>query len=187
MSSHPIQPQKNSRLALWMFLIVIGMFGFGFALVPLYNVFCQVAGVNQVTSDAVKADSALVFQPDLSRQLSFEMITSINGNAPFLFEAEKAKIKIHPGEYHTVVFRAKNLTDQARVIRAVYSVDPGYIGEYLKKTECFCFTEQWFGPGEEKAMPVRFVVDPRLPDNIHDMTLSYTLFDVTAKMKKSEN
>ncbi|WP_026611798.1 cytochrome c oxidase assembly protein [Methylocaldum szegediense] len=169
----------NKRLTWSMVLVAVGMFGFGFAMVPLYNVFCEVTGLNgKVKSEAV-ADAAYVV--DQSRELSIEFITSVNENMPLAFRAEKAKMKIHPGQYYTVKFYAENTSDKKMVGRAIPSVAPGTATQYLNKTECFCFSEQEFEPHKLREMPVRFVIDPSIPENVKDMTLSYTFFDITDK------
>ena len=155
------------------------MFGFGFALVPLYDVFCEYTGLNgKLKSEAAVEDH---FQPDLARQLSVEFLTTVNGAMPLSFRAEVKKLKVHPGEYHTVKFFGRNVSGSKVLGRAIPSVAPGWATKFLRKTQCFCFDEQTFEPNEEKEMTVRFVIDPALPDTVSDMTLSYTFFDITAQ------
>jgi cytochrome c oxidase assembly protein subunit 11 len=173
--------RKNTRLVTRLVLIALGMFGFGYALVPLYNVFCEVTGINGKTDSAAVAE--VVYQVDKTRELSMEFITSLNESAPITFYSETKKMKIHPGQYYTVNFYAKNETDKKMLARAIPSVSPGPAAEFLKKTECFCFEEQQFEPNEEKTMPVRFVIDPALPDRYKTITLAYTFFDNTESLK----
>ena len=108
-------------------------------------------------------------------------MTAINQSAPMVFRAEINKLKIHPGEYHTVNFYAENLTDNTMIAQAIPSISPGLAADYFKKTQCFCFTEQVFKPHEGRMMPVRFVVDPKLPVQYKTITLAYTFFDNTEK------
>ena len=171
--------KKNSKLAIKLVAIAIGMFGFGYALVPIYDVFCDLTGINGKT-DTVAA-SNVKYEVDKGREVTVEFITSLNESTPMLFKSEKKKIRVHPGEYYTVNFYAENKTDNILVARAIPSVTPGLAAEYFKKIECFCFSEQSFNPGEGKTMPVRFVVNPELPDRYKTITLSYTFFDITDK------
>jgi cytochrome c oxidase assembly protein subunit 11 len=169
--------KKNAKLVRLLVLVVVGMFGFGFALVPLYDVLCDITGLNgKVEATAVKEE---VFSVDKSRDITVEFLTTLNESTPMEFRAETKQLKIHPGEYYTVKFFAKNKTDKDMVAQAIPSISPGLAAEYFKKTECFCFTEQAFKPGESKSMPVRFVVKPDLPTQFKTITLAYTFFDNT--------
>ncbi|MDD2722775.1 MAG: cytochrome c oxidase assembly protein [Methylovulum sp.] len=169
--------QKNAKLVRTLVFVVVAMFGFGFALVPLYDVLCDITGLNgKVASVAVKE---IVYPVDKDREVSVEFVTSLNESAPMLFRSETKKLKVHPGEYYTVNFYAENLTDKVMVAQAIPSISPGLAAEYFKKTECFCFTEQTFKPREGRTMPVRFVVDPNLPKQYKIITLAYTFFDNT--------
>jgi cytochrome c oxidase assembly protein subunit 11 len=159
------------------------MFGFGYALVPIYDVFCDITGLNGKTASEAVVEE--VYEVDLNREITIEFITSLPRSTPTMeFRAEKNKIKVHPGQYYTVNFYAENKTDKKMISRAVPSVTPGLAAEYLKKTECFCFTEQTFEPNEVKLMPVRFVIDPELPARYKTITLAYTFFDNTEKSVK---
>ncbi|MFZ2450161.1 MAG: cytochrome c oxidase assembly protein [Methylobacter sp.] len=169
--------QKNIKLLRTLLLVAVAMFGFGFALVPLYDVLCEITGLNgKVEGSAVKE---VVYTVDKDREITVEFMTSLNESAPMVFRSEMKKIKVHPGEYYTVNFYAENLTDKIMVAQAIPSISPGLAAEYFKKTECFCFTEQTFKPREGRTMPVRFVVNPDLPKQYKTITLAYTFFDNT--------
>ncbi len=169
--------KKNAKLVRNLLFVVIGMFGFGFALVPLYDVLCDITGLNgKVASAAAKEER---YQVDQSREVTVEFLTSLNESIPMVFRAETNKIKIHPGEYVTVNFYAENKTDHIMVAQAIPSISPGLAAEYFKKTECFCFTQQTFQPREGKTMPVRFAINPELPEQYKTITLAYTFFDNT--------
>jgi len=171
--------KKNNKLALTLFFVALGMFGFGYVLVPLYDVLCDIAGINgKVEAVAVKETN---YKVDLTREVTIEFITSLNKSAPMEFRVEKNAMKVHPGEYHTVQFYAENKTDKEMVAQAIPSLSPGLAADYFKKTECFCFTEQRFKPHEGRTMPVRFVVDPALPADYKIITLAYTFFDKSDK------
>ncbi len=169
--------QKNASLIKKLVIIVLSMFGFGYALVPLYNVFCDITGLNGKTADA--AAQEVQYKVDSVREITMEFITSLNESTPMKFRVETSKMKIHPGQYYTVNFYAENETDKPLVARAIPSVTPGLTAEYLHKIECFCFSEQTFKAHEKKTMPVRFVIDPALPERYKTITLSYTFFDNT--------
>lgn len=169
--------QKNAKLVRNLLIIVVAMFGFGFALVPIYDVLCEVTGLNGKVE--AKAVNEVVYPVDKERVVTVEFITSLNESAPMLFRSETKKLDVHPGEYYTVNFYAENLTDKVMVAQAIPSISPGLAAEYFKKTECFCFTEQTFKPREGRVMPVRFVINPDLPKQYKTITLAYTFFDNT--------
>jgi cytochrome c oxidase assembly protein subunit 11 len=168
---------KNRWMAGAIVLVAIAMFGLGFALAPFYDLFCEITGLNgKVRAEAVDEVSYAV---DSSREITIEFITALNEKMPLDFEVERPKMKIHPGEYYTVRFYGENTTDHELVGRAIPSITPGTATQYLKKTECFCFSEQKFEPHQRREMPVRFVIDPDLPKDITELTLAYTFFDIT--------
>ena len=154
------------------------MFGFGFALVPLYDVICDITGLNG-QDDALLTSASASTSVDLSRTVTIEFVTSVNAAGDWAFAPETQRISLHPGESHRVMFHAENPKAQAVVAQAVPSVSPWRAAKYLRKTECFCFSQQSFDASEAKEMPVIFTVDPELPDDVDTLTLSYTLFDVT--------
>ncbi len=174
---------KNAKLVRRLVIIVVAMFGFGFALVPIYDVLCDITGLNgKVGSSAAKET---VYPIDKSREMTVEFMTSLNETTPMVFRSETAKLKVHPGEYYRVNFYAENATDKTMIAQAIPSISPGLAAEFFKKTECFCFTEQTFKPRESKTMPVRFVIDPKLPPEYKTITLAYTFFDKTEKTHKN--
>ncbi len=158
--------------------LVVGMFAFGFALVPLYDLFCEVTGLNGKTGGKYEYDAAQV-APDRSRLIKVTFITNTNAGMPWDFRAEKGGVRVHPGEPNTVNFIVKNTTDRVMVGQAVPSVAPGRAATHFHKTECFCFEQQVLQPGEEMVMPMRFLVGPELPKTVQSISLSYALFDVT--------
>lgn len=176
--------RKNNRLIWKLMLVVVGMFGFGYALVPIYDVFCSITGLNGKTGE--NAVEEVVYKADPDRPMTIEFITSLNESAPIAFGSETNKMEIFPGKYYTVNFFAENKTDQPLVAQAIPSVSPGLAAEYLHKTQCFCFTSQTFKPHEKKTMPVRFVIDPALPARYKTITLAYTFFDNTDDSVKKQ-
>jgi cytochrome c oxidase assembly protein subunit 11 len=173
----PDRQTANSRLAFKIMLISLGMFGFGFAMVPFYDLLCQVTGLNGKPEAAARIEAAYEAEPD--RTVTLEFITSLNENMPLTFRPEVSKLNVVPGRYYTVNFYAKNVSGHSIAGQAVPSIAPGLAAQYLQKTQCFCFSRQEFEPGKERAMPVRFVIDPKLPKDVNDLTLAYTFFDVT--------
>lgn len=174
--------QKNTRLVKILILVGIGMFGFGYALVPIYNVLCDITGINGKTN--LEAVKEVLYQVDKSREIRIEFLTTLNEKTPLLFSVQTSSMKVNPGQYYTVNFYAENTTDKTLVVRAIDSVSPGLTKDYFEKTVCFCFSEQTFKPHERKTMPVRFVVKPDLPAQYKTITLSYTFFDNTEKSVK---
>ena len=169
--------RKNSKIVTKLVLVVLVMFGFGYALVPLYDVLCDITGQN-IKLQAT-ADSETEFTVDESREITVEFITAINEKTPMEFRAETRTMKIHPGKYYTVNFYAKNITNNPIKAQAIPSISPGLAEEFFKKIQCFCFETQTFQAKEEKKMPVRFAVNPKLPERYKTITLSYTFFDRT--------
>jgi cytochrome c oxidase assembly protein subunit 11 len=156
---------------------VVGMFTFSFALVPLYNVFCEVTGLNGKIE--LKATSDKSIEIDNGRDISVQFISHNNEEMPWTFKPSEDVIKIKTGKYHTATFYVKNPTNKKMTAQAIPSVAPSNAASHLKKLECFCFEQQELAPGEEALLPVRMIFDDELPDSIKSVVLSYTLFDVT--------
>ncbi len=181
------QQQANIRTTRKTVLIVIGMFGFGFALVPLYSVICDVFGLNGRFIDLKKTEIAeyvtnVEKRVDTSRTVRIEFLTTLNRNLNWEFRAKQNTIDVHPGKVTEVMFYAKNLTNRKIVAQAIPSVTPGYAAKYFSKMECFCFSNQTFEPGEAREMPLRFYVDPNLPKKVKTISLGYTFFDTDRKI-----
>ncbi|OZG73273.1 cytochrome c oxidase assembly protein [Hahella sp. CCB-MM4] len=176
---------SNRKVVVWALGIVVGMFGFGFALVPLYEVFCQVTGLNGKTGGRYEVSTTV--QVDESRQIRVQFLTNTNENMPWQFKPLVREIKVHPGEQMKVEFYAKNTTGEMMVAQAVPSISPSEGAEFFHKTECFCFNQQILQPGEDINMPLIFLVDKDLPEGLHTLTLSYTLFDVTERTTKTKS
>ncbi|MFW2403327.1 MAG: cytochrome c oxidase assembly protein [Gammaproteobacteria bacterium] len=176
---------SNAPLIRKLLTLAVAMFGFGFLLVPIYDVFCDITGIGGKvdTSGAAVVEVQAV---DEDRILTVEFVTTLNQQAPWEFRPNVATMEIHPGEFYETTFFARNLTDRELVGRAVPSIAPGEATKYLKKTECFCFNAQDFGPEESKDMPVRFVVDRDIPEHIDRITLSYTFFASQKVASKSD-
>jgi cytochrome c oxidase assembly protein subunit 11 len=166
--------QANRRLVRRLLLVVVGMFGFGFAMVPLYDVLCQVTGLNGKTRNVAVAATA---EPvDSQRTVTVEFVASLNVGAPWQFAPAVARLEVHPGQFYRTSFYARNLTDQPLVGQAIPSVAPGPAARHFQKIECFCFNRQEFKPGEGRDMPVVFRLDPALDPEVNTVTLSYTFF-----------
>jgi len=165
---------ENRSLTGRLLLLVVAMFGFGFLLVPLYDVFCEITGFGGRTN----ATAAVVEEaPDLSREIRIEFVTTVNSYAPFEFAADIDSMTVNPGKMYFATFTAKNLTGAGRVAQAVPSVVPVSAAEHFTKIECFCFTSQEFDALEARAMPLQFIVNPDLPEYVDTITLQYTFFD----------
>ena len=156
--------KKNVKLARILLLVALGMFGFGYALVPLYDVLCEWKWLERDRPDAIKKVPEVGYTVDLNREVTVEFMTTLNESTPMEFRTEKKQLKVHPGEYYTVNFYAENKTDKAMVARAIASFSPAVISRYFEKIECFCFSEQTFKAKEAKTMPMRFVINPDIPE-----------------------
>jgi cytochrome c oxidase assembly protein subunit 11 len=169
--------RANRSLITGLLLMTAGSFAFGWALVPLYDVFCRVAGLGQ--AEAKAGPAAAVEAVDLKREITIEFVADPASVGSFEFRPTVAAMHIHPGKLYDTEFYAKNLTSAASVAQAVPSISPGEAAKYFRKTQCFCFSPQRFGVGEGRDMPVRFIVDPALPAYIDKITLAYAFFDTT--------
>ncbi len=175
---------KHSSLIAQLLLMTVAMFGFGFLLVPLYDVFCEITGFGGRTN----TEATFVAEaPDLTREIRVEFITTVNEYAQFRFVADMDSMSVNPGKMYFATFTAKNLASGDKIAQAVPSVAPTTAAEYFTKIECFCFESQEFVAGEERAMPLQFIVNPDLPDYVDTITLSYTFFDTARVAAITEN
>lgn len=170
--------QRNRRTAMVLSLVVVGMFGFGFfVMAPLYNLICQVTGVQSVSLRAdVKQAGATPSGTgtiDPNRRVTVKFDTTVNPNLPWEFEAQTHVIEVTPGEVMEVMFLARNRSNHSVTGQAIPSVVPWQATGFFSKLECFCFNKQTLEGGELAEMPLRFVVSPDLPPNIESLTLSY--------------
>jgi len=166
--------QSNKKVIQNLLFVVLGMFCFGFALVPLYDVFCEYTGLNGKTGVQYVSDEQM--QVDTTRKIKVEFLANTNDGMPWEFKPLTYKVYVHPGEATRIEYLARNVTNRDIVGNAVPSVSPGTAAAYFMKTECFCFTEQLLKAGEEKVMPVVFIVDPAIDEDVHEISLSYTFF-----------
>jgi cytochrome c oxidase assembly protein subunit 11 len=176
MSGNRKRQRKQAALLL---LLAIGMFGFAFALVPLYNIFCELTGINGKTSGQV-AYSESNSEP-LEREVTVEFLAHVGRGMPWEFRPMQKQMRVRLGEVNEARYYVRNFASQTVVGQAVPSVTPGQAARYLNKIECFCFTQQTLEAGEEMEMPVQFYMADDLPEEIGTLTLSYVLFPVPAK------
>lgn len=162
----------NRKLLLQLFLVAVAAFAFSFALVPLYDAFCNLVGINR--GDNVRTE-AVTEAPDPDRTVTVKFVLSVNSGR-WEFEQPIKRLDVHPGKLHTVGFTVRNLANGPVVGQAVFSTAPIHAGAYVRKTECFCFTPQPFAPNETRELPMRFMLDPALPANIETVTFAYTLY-----------
>lgn len=174
------EPISSAALAGRLVAFAAGMFVFGvFVLPPAYDIFCEITGLGGKTNSVAATGTASI--PDANREVTLEFVTTVNQYAPWEFRSAADGMTIHPGGLYEATFIARNRSDKHKIAQAVPSVAPQEAASHFKKLECFCFTTQEFLPGEEKIMPVRFIVDSDLPEYIDTITLSYTFFD-TARL-----
>ena len=165
-------------------VIAVGMFGFGFALVPLYEKMCEVAGIRTVWQPGQVESEPVNTQVDMSRTVTIEFDSNTR-TLPWQFKALQSSVAIHPGELTRVMYEVRNTRNEPMTGQAIVSYGPRNAAQYFKKLECFCFTQQTLAAGEVRQMPVVFVVDPDLPKDINTITLSYTFFQVEGGSRKA--
>jgi cytochrome c oxidase assembly protein subunit 11 len=177
--NQPSPKRSTKTLTGYLVLSVIGMFGFGFALVPLYDVMCEALGINGKTN-TVSAVQPKGMQPDYSRTVRVEFMSHIKPDMPWQFIPETRVLEVHPGDVVQTNYLAKNLSGLSLVGQAVPSVSPGNGATYFNKMECFCFNQQPLDGHKSAEMGLIFYIEPEIPESIHTLTLSYTLFNITS-------
>ena len=170
-----VSVSDKAGLVKQLIIIALIMFGFGYALVPLYEVFCRVTGFGGKTDiiQEAAANNAQLIDRDVEVTFTSHSHTSL----PWEFKPITKGLNVKVGEIQDAVFYVKNYSNRAITGMATFNVTPARAGFHFKKTECFCFTKQVLQPGEEQEMAVRFLLDKDLPDDVHELTLSYTFFD----------
>ncbi|WP_418236040.1 cytochrome c oxidase assembly protein [Comamonas serinivorans] len=164
-------------------VITVGMFSFGYAMIPLYKHICEITGINilalgetQVPGASSKAKPNS--QVDVSRTITVEF--DANARGPWEFKPELRSMTVHPGELATVMYEFQNVQDRTMSAQAIPSYAPRQAAAHFNKLQCFCFSQYTLAPGEKKSWPVAFVIDPKLPKDVTTITLSYTFFEVGA-------
>ncbi|MES2831898.1 MAG: cytochrome c oxidase assembly protein [Pseudomonadota bacterium] len=175
--------QLNGRMLGKLIVIAILMFGFGYALVPLYKKICEITGINVLSSKDGMVDGIGNTQIDKSRLVTVEF--DANSHGPWRFRPTTSSVQVHPGEMTQVVYEVVNAQGRAVDAQAIPSYAPQQAAGHFKKVECFCFKQQTLQPNEAKQMPVMFFIDPKLPHDVKTITLSYTFFEIATPGKKT--
>ena len=166
----------NRRLAVRLLVATVAMFGFGYALVPLYDIVCDITGIGGRTGIVSEA-TATTGVVDATRVVNVQFVATVNSGLRWKFDTPKGPFEVHPGKIYEATFSASNLSRRPVIAQAVPSVTPVGAAAHFNKIECFCFTRQRLEPGETRDMPVRFVVNEALPRRIGTLTLAYTFFE----------
>lgn len=180
------QNKSHTRLIFLLICGVIFMFGFCYMLVPLYNLVCKRVGLNG-RSDDVPSVLVPEMTVDRSRTIKVDFTTTVHGPLQFKFIPRQRHVEIHPGETKLIYFYAENQSGKEVTVQAIPSITPDQAARFFKKTECFCFTQQYFFKNEKAEMPVYFFLDPGISHDIKEVTLSYTLFDASGYIKKQDH
>ncbi|HEV7607314.1 MAG TPA: cytochrome c oxidase assembly protein [Steroidobacteraceae bacterium] len=170
----------NKNLTLKLLAFALGSFAFGFALVPLYDVLCDITGFGNQKALAQRRLS--VEAPDDTRTITVDFVAELPSVGSWEFRPTVGSMQIHPGRLYATEFFAHNLTGHETLAQAVPNIAPGQAAGYFRKTECFCFTPQHFAVNEQRPMAVRFVVDPAIPRSVDRITLSYTFYDESTRV-----
>ena len=175
---------ENFQMVRKLAVIVLAMFGFGYALVPIYRAICEATGINVLALGdrqipGAKAQLPANTQVDLSRTITVEF--DANSRGPWHFKPAQNALQVHPGELTTVMYEFQNVQNRTMSAQAIPSYAPAQAGAHFHKLECFCFNQYTLAPGEKKQWPVAFVIDPTLSKDVKTITLSYTFFEVGGK------
>ncbi len=173
--------QENLKIVGKLCVIALGMFAFGYALVPIYRHICEALGINVLAVAERNVPGASPRLPantqvDRTRTITVEFDTNVRG--PWQFKPAVRSMQVHPGELATVLYEFQNVQNRTMAAQAIPSYAPKQSASHFNKLECFCFTQYTLSPGERKEWPVAFVIDPRLPKDVTTITLSYTFFEV---------
>ena len=172
--------RENSKMVAKLCVVTLGMFAFGYALVPIYRAICEVTGINVLALGeqrlAPKTGKPVNTQVDTSRTITVEFDVNVRG--PWHFKPEVRSVQVHPGQLATVMYEFQNVQNRTMAAQAIPSYAPRQATAHFNKLECFCFTQYTLAPGEKKEWPVAFVIDPKLPKDVTTITLSYTFFEV---------
>jgi len=166
--------QANFTMLKKLLIFTLVMFAFGYALVPFYEKFCEVTGINNLLQPDVLVEESRV---DTNRWITVEFDANAR-DLPWQFKPLQSNVRIHPGEPVEVMYEITNNSDRVINGQAIPSYSPRFLDKYLRKFECFCFTKQILEPNEVRQMPVQFVIEPNLPTDIHTVTISYTFFEL---------
>ena len=174
-------PRENRAMLAKLGVVALGMFAFGYGLVPLYQRICEATGINILALSERQVPGNAAAQPantqvDTSRTITVEFDAYAHG--PWAFKPAQRAVQVHPGELATVVYEFQNVQDRRMAAQAVPSYAPRQAAAYFNKLECFCFNQYQLEPGEKRQWPVTFVVDPRISHDVKTITLSYTFFEV---------
>lgn len=177
--------RENAHMLGKLVVITAGMFGFGYALVPIYNAICEATGINVLALSeregaGIKAKAPVNTQVDLSRTITVEF--DVNTRGPWDFKPAVRSMEVHPGQLNTVLYQFQNIQNRTMAAQAIPSYAPQQAMAHFNKLECFCFNQYTLAPGEKKEWPVAFVIDPKLPKDVKTITLSYTFFEVGGKV-----
>ena len=179
-------PRDNLKMLRKLAVVTVGMFAFGYALVPMYKAICEVTGINvlalgeqMLSGNKTDASTARNSQVDTSRTITVEF--DANSRGPWDFKPAQRSVQVHPGELTTVMYEFQNVQNRRMSAQAIPSYAPTQAQAHFNKVECFCFNQYTLEPGEKKTWPVAFVVDPKLSRDVTTITLSYTFFEVGGK------
>lgn len=177
--------RENLKMVGKLGVITLGMFAFGYALVPMYKAICEITGINVLSLSEQQVPGARAQLPantqvDTSRTITVEF--DVNARGPWHFKPAVRSLQVHPGELNTVMYEFQNVQNRTMAAQAIPSYAPKQAMAHFNKLECFCFTQYTLAPGEKKAWPVAFVIDPKLPKDVTTITLSYTFFEVGGKV-----
>lgn len=177
--------RENFKMVGKLSIITLGMFAFGYSLVPIYRAICEVTGINilalsELTVPGAKYQLPANTQVDTSRLITIEF--DVNSRGPWDFQPERRTMQVHPGALNTVMYEFKNTQNRTMAAQAIPSYAPSQAASHFNKLECFCFTQYTLEPGEEKSWPVAFVIDPRIAKDVTTITLSYTFFEVGGRV-----
>ncbi|TGG91516.1 cytochrome c oxidase assembly protein [Natronospirillum operosum] len=176
MTTDAAKKKSNTKIMVQLGLLAASMIAFVFVgLVPMYNWICEVTGIGGRTTGPT---TELITEIDESRDIRVQFMASAERDMPFEFRALDTRVQVHPGQQHTIHYRVTNTSDETRAVQAVPSLSPYRVTEHFHKIECFCFEETVLAPGESLDMPMIFYVDPRLPEDVSSIAMSYSLFNL---------
>ena len=179
-----VMKTENIKMVGKLAIITIGMFAFGYALVPIYKAICEMTGINILAlgeKDIPGAKSKILANTQVDKTRTITVEFDANSRGPWDFKPAQRSIQVHPGELATVMYEFQNIQNRRMAAQAIPSYAPKQASAHFNKLECFCFNQYILEPGEKKSWPVAFIIDPKLSKDVTTITLSYTFFEVGGK------
>ncbi len=173
------KPSKNALLAFAISAVVLLMFSFAYANVPLFKLFCQrfgIGGSSKAGSKEAVWEESSSTGPMSTRTVQVKFMGVVSSGLPVRFGPSDPTVQVPIGKPVHLEYTFTNMSDDSVHFRAVHSIAPPEAAREFQLMQCFCFDDQTLAPRQTVKLPVYFALTPRMPANINEIMLSYQLF-----------